>query len=77
MEAVLISRSYLSKRPAPPSAVKVLVDQSVIPSLIDAAAAVEIQFERIAACARRTPLLGVAAAFGIGWTASRVLRSLR
>ncbi len=77
METILITRNYLLKRPPPPSPVKVLVDQSVIPALIDAAASVEIQFERIAARARRAPLICVGVAFGIGWLASRALRSAR
>jgi hypothetical protein len=77
MEAVLISRNYLLKRPSPPSAVKVMVDQSVIPAMIDAAAAVEMQFERIAVVARRAPLIGVAVAFGAGLLASRIVRRWR
>ena len=77
METGVISRSYLLKRPPHPGPVKVLVDQSIIPAMIDAAATVELQIERIAARARRAPLLGVAAAFGVGWIASRMLRSFR
>jgi hypothetical protein len=77
MEAAMISRNYLLKQPASPSPVKILVDQSVIPALIDAAAAVEVLFERFGGRARRTPMTCVGVAFGLGWAASRVLRFLR
>nr|WP_294505869.1 hypothetical protein [uncultured Rhodopila sp.] len=73
----MIGRNYLLKQPAAPSPVKVLVDQSVIPALIDAAAAVEVQIERFGGRARRAPVLCVGVAFGLGWAASRVLRFRR
>nr|WP_294527832.1 hypothetical protein [uncultured Rhodopila sp.] len=73
----MIGPNYLLKQPAPPSPVKVLVDQSVIPALIDAAAAVEVQIERFGGRARRAPMMCVGVAFGIGWAASRILRSAR
>jgi hypothetical protein len=77
MEAGVISQNYLLKRPPEPSTIKVLVDQAVMPSLIDAAAAVEQQIERIGCCARRAPLSSIGAAFGLALVASRVLRRRR
>jgi hypothetical protein len=73
----MIGPKYLLKKPAPPSPVKLLVDQSIIPSLIDAAAAVEQQIERIAVCARRAPMTSLGVAFGLGLLASQVFRTLR
>jgi hypothetical protein len=70
----MVSRNYLLKQPAAPSPGKVFIDQAVIPALIDAAAAVEQQLERVATGVRNAPILGMGVACGVGWLASRAAR---
>jgi hypothetical protein len=60
------NQDYMLARPPPPSEVKRLFDQQVMPVLINLAAAVEEALQRLANGTRRAPAASVGAAFAIG-----------
>ncbi len=62
----MVSRDYLLKKGAGPSAPKLFLDQTIIPAAIDAAGAVEGVLERVAVRVRRMPVAALAAALGTG-----------
>jgi hypothetical protein len=73
----MVSRGYLLKKPAPPSPVQAFVNQSVVPTLIDAAAAIEQRLERIACGVRCAPMFGLGMAVAMGWLTAQIFRSSR
>ncbi len=62
----MVSSDYMLKKPSRPSAPRLLLDQRVLPALIDLAGGVEARLERIAARTRLLPLTGLSAGLGIG-----------
>ena len=75
----MVSRSYLTDKPAPVSRPRIMIDQTVVPALIDLAGHIEAVLERLAVRTRAAPLLVTATAFGcgalLGIRLSRGLRS--
>ena len=62
----MVSRNYLLKKGAGPSGLKVSLDQRTIPTVINAAGAVEGILELVAVQVRRKPIALLAAAVGAG-----------
>jgi hypothetical protein len=62
----MVDRSYMVKKPPPPSAVTQFVHQRAFPVAIDAAAAMEQALNRAAIAARGRPLIALGLALGIG-----------
>jgi hypothetical protein len=69
----MIEPGYLSRKPAPRSAPKRLLDQNVIPALIDAAGGVEAAIERWAIQVRHAPARSLGIALGAGALVSFLL----
>jgi hypothetical protein len=68
----MVDRGYLLHQPPPPPAWKRLLDQAVVPAIIDAAALLEAGAEQVARRARVRPLLAAALMLGLGWSAGRI-----
>jgi hypothetical protein len=62
----VVTRAYLLKKTAAPSAQKVFLHQVLIPRAIDAVAAVEAGLEKLSLATRRSPAASLAAASGLG-----------
>lgn len=62
----MVSSKYLLRDPGSPSTTKRVLDQRVIPLLIDSAGGVEVAFERVAVNIRRSPAVSMCIALGIG-----------
>ena len=63
----MVDESYMLERPAPPSRLKVFVDQRATPVAIDAFANVEILLERAAVGTRARPMQALGLAVGAGF----------
>jgi len=63
----MVGATYLIDKRAGPSDLARIFHQRVLPPVIDAAAQVEAMLERTAQSARRTPLIALGIAFGIGF----------
>jgi len=63
----MVSRTYLLHRPAPPSSLRRIVHQRVIPAAIDTAGYAESLIEIIAARTRRQPRLALGLATAVGY----------
>ena len=61
-----VNRDYMLKKSSGPSGPKVFLDQVVVPGLVNGVGAVEGGVERLAAAARRNPLLAVGLVAGAG-----------
>jgi len=72
----VVTRAYLLKKPAAPSAQKVFLDQVVIPRAIDTVAAVEAGLEKLSLATRRSPAASLAAATGLGWLLATAGRAI-
>ncbi len=72
----MVTKAYLLDK-APPPAWQHFVDLTVFPIVIDAAGAVEAQFEAVAVRARRSPLAALGFAFGLGCLLAAMLGGLR
>jgi hypothetical protein len=62
----MVSRSYLLKQSAPPSASKRFFDQHILPAVIDFAGSCEALVETVLQRARRQPLGAIGIACGAG-----------
>ncbi len=73
----MVSPTYPLHKPDSPSAVKVFLDQDVLPALINAAGEVESVMERIAVSTRANPQILLGLAFGFGAVLSFLFRRAR
>ena len=73
----MVGPTYLLDKPAPPSALKRYVDQTLFPIAIDAAAGVERVIDRTAIAARATPRTAFGLALIAGWMLAVLFRKPR
>jgi hypothetical protein len=69
----MIESEYLTQKAPPPSAPKRVLDQKVIPVLIDAAGGIEAVIERWAVRVRQSPGQSICVALGAGALVSFLL----
>jgi len=69
----MIKPRYLTHKPAPPAAPKRILDQVIVPALIDTAGALETAVERWAVRVRQSPGPSLGIAIGAGLLLSRLL----
>ena len=62
----MVSVGYMIDKPAPPSALKVFIDQKVIPQAIDAAGAVESAAYELGEQVKARPVASIAIAALVG-----------
>ena len=73
----MVSSAYLVDKPNGPSSAKVILDQMIIPALIDIAGDMEAMLERLSTRTRSAPGVALGTAFGLGVIVSLALRSRR
>ncbi len=71
MVGQMVSRSYLVEQPGKPGKAKLVVDQALIPRVIDQLHRLEMVLARIARRTRERPLTAIAACFAVGWLVGR------
>lgn len=62
----MADRGYLLDKPAPPSPIRVFIDQKIIPAGIDAAGSAEVALSQLAIATRKRPLAGIGLALSFG-----------
>jgi hypothetical protein len=73
----MVTKAYLLDKPAPPQAWQRFVDLTAMPLAIDAAGAMEGRLEALAVRARRSPLIALGLAFGLGCMIAAATGALR
>ena len=72
----MVSKSYMLEKKRPPSELRLVIDQRLIPAAIDVAGAIEAALERVAVRARQQPATAVGAALTGAATLAIVTRRL-
>ncbi len=72
----MVNKSYMLEQKPPPSALKRIIDQDVIPVAINSAASVEMMLERVSVRTREQPVLALGTALTTAFAASFVVRYL-
>ncbi len=62
----MVDRRYLLEQPPAPTGLRAVVNQQVIPILVDAMGAVEVRLEVVATIVRRAPATSLLVAAAIG-----------
>ena len=70
----MVSRTYMTAQPPPPTTLKRFLDQEAFPWAINAAGAVEGVLWRMSEAARRQPAIAVLAAIALGAAAGSARR---
>ena len=73
----MVGSSYLRRKPAPPSALKLFFDQRIMPMAIDGAASVEMGAASAGRHLRRNPAMSLGLALGTGILLAFVVSSRR
>jgi hypothetical protein len=68
----MVAPSYMLEKPAPPGRARTLLNQVAVPALIDIAAKLEEQAERLAVRTRASPVATLGWAIGVGYALSVV-----
>jgi len=63
----MVQPGYLLKKPPPPSAMRIFLDQRITPSLINAAGGVEMLVQRIARTTRESPAQALTLSLVVGF----------
>ncbi len=72
----MVSKSYMLAKKSPPSELRLVLDQQVIPAAINVAGAVEGLLERVAVRTRKRPATAVGAALTTAMLFSMLTRRL-
>ena len=68
----MVDRRYLLEQPPAPTGLRAVINQRVVPALVDIAGAVEVRLETVAETIRRKPAKSLLLAVGVGCLLARM-----